>query len=133
MTRIDQIIADALAGSPETHVAILAREVVRLREARAVVAPESDEVESLRDAVRFLASVVSKGAQIRHQIIFSLHENKPDEAKDYAMMKWPIIQGMQNQIDLEKVGKQAYTPKRIRLAVDSLLGIRANQGGSGHD
>ena len=38
--RIDQIIADALAGSPETHVAILAREVVRLREAPAVVAPE---------------------------------------------------------------------------------------------
>lgn len=32
MTQIDQIIADALAGSPETHVAILAREVVRLRE-----------------------------------------------------------------------------------------------------
>jgi len=33
---LDQIIADALAGSPETHVAILAREVVRLREAPAV-------------------------------------------------------------------------------------------------
>ncbi|HNY31746.1 MAG TPA: hypothetical protein PKO15_12730 [Fibrobacteria bacterium] len=31
MTHIDQIIADALAGSPETDVAILAREVVRLR------------------------------------------------------------------------------------------------------
>lgn len=40
MTRIDQIIADAIAGSPETHVAILAREVVRLREAQAVVVPE---------------------------------------------------------------------------------------------
>ena len=40
MTHIDQIVADALAGSPETHVAILAREVVRLREAPAVVAPE---------------------------------------------------------------------------------------------
>lgn len=39
MTRIDQIIADALAGSPETHVAILAREVARLREAPAVVVP----------------------------------------------------------------------------------------------
>ena len=31
MTQIDQIIADALAGLPETDVAILAREVVRLR------------------------------------------------------------------------------------------------------
>jgi hypothetical protein len=40
MTQIDQIIADALAGSPETHVAILAREVVRLRESPAVVVPE---------------------------------------------------------------------------------------------
>lgn len=34
MTQIDQIIADALAGLPETNVAILAREVVRLREQR---------------------------------------------------------------------------------------------------
>ena len=40
MTQIDQIIADALAGSPETHAAILAREVVRLREAHAVVVPQ---------------------------------------------------------------------------------------------
>ena len=44
MTRIDQIIADALAGSPETHVAILAREVVRLREAPAVVVPDVNEI-----------------------------------------------------------------------------------------
>ena len=45
MTRLDEIIANALAGIPETDVAILAREVVRLREARAVVVPEltSDE------------------------------------------------------------------------------------------
>lgn len=43
MTQIDQIIADALAGLPETDVAILAREVVRLREAPAVVVPEWDE------------------------------------------------------------------------------------------
>lgn len=42
MMQIDQIIADALAGSPETHVAILAREVVRLREAPAVVVPPGD-------------------------------------------------------------------------------------------
>ena len=40
MNALDQIIADALAGSPETHVAILAREVARLRGAPAVVAPE---------------------------------------------------------------------------------------------
>lgn len=43
MTQIDQIIADALAGLPETDVAILAREVVRLREAPAVVVPELTE------------------------------------------------------------------------------------------
>lgn len=46
MTQIDQIIADALAGSPETHVAILAREVLRLREAPAVVVPELTKAEA---------------------------------------------------------------------------------------
>ena len=40
MTRIDEIIANALAGIPETDVAILAREVVRLRGATSVVVPE---------------------------------------------------------------------------------------------
>ena len=48
------------------------------------------------------------------------------------MMKWPIIQGMQNQIDLEKVGNQAYQLKRIRPAIDSLLALRANQGVADH-
>ena len=42
MTRLDEIIENALAGIPETDVAILAREVVRLREERAVVVPEPD-------------------------------------------------------------------------------------------
>ena len=42
MTRLDEIIANALAGIPETDVAILAREVVRLREAQAVVVPAWD-------------------------------------------------------------------------------------------
>lgn len=40
MTRLDEIIANALAGIPETDVAILAREVVRLRGEQAVVVPE---------------------------------------------------------------------------------------------
>ena len=53
MTQIDQIIADALAGSPETHVAILAREVVRLREAPSVVVPEYPENDfAIRESIR---------------------------------------------------------------------------------
>ena len=40
MTRLDEIIANALAGIPETDAAILAREVVRLRGATSVVVPE---------------------------------------------------------------------------------------------
>lgn len=92
-----------------------------------------EEAENLRDTVRFLAFVVSRASQIRHQIIFSLRENKPDEAKDFAMMKWPIIQGMQNQIDLEAVGNQAYQAKRIRPAIDSLLALRANAKGAQRD
>lgn len=46
MNALDQIIADALAGSPETHVAILAREVVRLREAPAVVVPDFSDAKA---------------------------------------------------------------------------------------
>ena len=46
MNALDQIIADALAGSPETHVAMLAREVVRLREVPAVVVPNFSDAEA---------------------------------------------------------------------------------------
>ena len=49
MTRLDEIIASALAGIPETDAAILAREVVRLREAQAVVVPELLAVEKFAD------------------------------------------------------------------------------------
>ena len=53
MTRIDEIIANALAGIPETDVAILAREVVRLREAPAVVVPEYPENDfAIRESIR---------------------------------------------------------------------------------
>ena len=53
MTRLDEIIANALAGIPETDAAILAREVVRLREARAVVVPEYPENDfAIRESIR---------------------------------------------------------------------------------
>ena len=76
MTQIDQIIADALAGSPETHVAILAREVVKLREAPAVVVPEptpdewSGIAENARsaDMVDFLAGAVAYGLWLRGKV-----------------------------------------------------------------
>lgn len=53
MTRLDEIIASAIAGIPETDAAILAREVVRLREARAVVVPEYPENDfAIRESIR---------------------------------------------------------------------------------
>ena len=55
MTRLDEIIANALAGIPETDAAILAREVVRLREAQAVVLPAWD-------ASAFALACVKEGA-----------------------------------------------------------------------
>ena len=53
MTRIDEIIANALAGIPETDAAILAREVVRLRGATSVVVPEYPENDfAIRESIR---------------------------------------------------------------------------------
>ena len=73
MTRLDEIIANALAGIPETDVAILAREVVRLRGERVVVVqePTSDEwrliAENARsaDMADFLAGAAAYGLWLR--------------------------------------------------------------------
>ena len=60
MPYIDQIITDALAGSPETHVAILAREVVRLREALAVDLRDDSSGMNGGDPVRTLMNEVQR-------------------------------------------------------------------------
>lgn len=66
MTQIDQIIADALAGLPETDVAILAREVVRLRDARTVVVPEPTRKQWIAEVLDPAASEGAPFATIRY-------------------------------------------------------------------
>jgi len=71
MTRLDEIIANALAGIPETDAAILAREVVRLRGATSVVVPEPTMFDVNREYFeRFATVFTSQHAREAHKTGF---------------------------------------------------------------
>ena len=113
MTRIDQIISDALAGSPETHVAILAREVVRLREAPAVVVPPGDTFTlDLDEFGKSLACITinSKNRGVGYQLCGTMGDGH------FSRRTFDITPYLGHCLNL--IGIRA---------------IRANQGGADHD
>ena len=134
MTQIDQIIADALAGSPETHVAILAREVVRLRgEAPAVAVPEWDE------GAFFFAHATPPNPSIEYSA--AMRAAKAGYA--FAISRARAIpadrvlgEGMAEELRLlrdalvELCDSQLSSRDREGAIARGLAALRANQGGS---
>lgn len=66
--------------------------------------------EEVLDLVRFLA-------QTWDSIDSFVYENCDGE----SLMKYPVIQGMRNQMNLREIGKQQYSKENLRKAVDWLL------------
>jgi len=62
------------------------------------------------DLVRFLANTWT-------EIDAFVYEHCDGE----ALMKYPVIQGTRNQINLKKIGEQSYNLKKIREAVEWML------------
>lgn len=100
-----------------------------LSAARAELEQTRRELEDMANAVRFLAKQEATTFGIRATAIRMLAKGEVEEAKDLVIMKWPIVQGLRNQIDLESVGKQSCDLKRVRPAIDALLrAALANHG-----
>ena len=130
MTRIDQIIADALAGSPETHVAILAREVVRLREVGAVVVPEltDEDYFCLVQRVTCPRGTESAGQLLTVFIRERARAIPADRVLEEGMIQVDPRLLMLLDKALESCG---YAPVHVlRQAIQHAL--RANQGGTDH-
>ncbi len=81
----------------------------------------------LENAVRFLAKQESSLFEIRGKAIRLLAQGEIEAAKDLITMKWPIIQGLRNQLDIAEVGKQACDIKRVRPAIDHMLRAQPTQ------
>jgi len=79
------------------------------------------ELEDLRHAVRFLAKREASTFAIRGSAIQMLAKGEIEEAKDLVMMKWPIVQGLRNQMDLATIGNQECDYKRVRPAIEKML------------
>lgn len=93
------------------------------------VGVDREELEDLRHTVRFLAKQEDRTYKIRSEAMSLFGKKEYESASDLIVMHWPIVQGLQNQLDLAKVGKQPYDTKRIRPAIDRLL--RSQAGGEG--
>lgn len=52
---------------------------------------------------------------------YSLYAMTPEECKDAVVMKWPIIQGIKNQINLKRIGEMEYNSKAVGRAVAAIL------------
>lgn len=153
MTRIDQIVADALAGSLETHVAILAREVVRLQGvAPAVVVPEYDEIpqnHKWKDLIwdhfhhggGHVDSAVREAWNLCRRLCAAPPGRAPEkgmvqisksERREFALLRQHFQLFEKETADDMNGADRAFN---ARKEVDELLRqhLRANQGGADHD
>ena len=135
MTRLDEIIANALAGIPETDAAILAREVVRLREAPALVVPEptgrdlqemAAEMRVDGDLVDFLAGASKVVLWYRSKIrAIPADRVLGDGERKVCSEEWMYLRS------LEQYARK-HAPESIQDVIGCLDHLRANQGGADH-
>ena len=80
-----------------------------------------ENIESLKHLIRFLCLHQKK----LHEKILEASKIAGQEwaidTRDFLLGKIPIIQGTQNQLDLEKIGNQTVNLKLIKKAVDIML------------
>lgn len=140
MTRLDEIIANALAGIPETDAAILAREVVRLRGATSVVVPEPTMFDVNREYFeRFATVFTSQHAREAHKTGFLagvdwFREHSRAISSDRVLgegerkicsEEWMYLRS------LERYARK-HGPESIQDVIGCLDHLRANQGGADH-
>lgn len=139
MTQIDQIIADALAGSPETHVAILAREVARLREPPAVVVPELTDRDLYDTWLKCdygleEEPIYHEGVRDGYKLAVSRARSIP---ADRVLGEGMVGVDREELIALETLEKlyrgTARPSREMNAMVLRLDALRANQGGVNHD
>ena len=138
MTRLDEIIANALAGIPETDAAILAREVVRLRGATSVVVPEPTMFDVNREYFeRFATVFTSQHAREAHKTGFLagvdwFREHSRAISSDRVLgegerkicsEEWMYLRS------LERYARK-HGPESIQDVIGCLDHLRASQGGA---
>ena len=142
MTQIDQIIADALAGSPETHVAILAREVVRLRgEAPAVAVPEWDEgafffahATPPNPSIEYSAAM--RAAKAGYAFAISRARAIPADrvlGEGMVQVSERELACMRAELEYRRAESDEAPDSVLDPLWDAFDALRANQGGADHD
>lgn len=69
------------------------------------------------DLVRFLANLISTWSKLRYEALSLPY----DECREFLAMKFPVLQGLQSSIDLEKIGQQEFDKDKLYDAVQWLL------------
>jgi hypothetical protein len=66
------------------------------------------------DLLRWLAGLCMAQQQKRHEAIAL----PPEECREFVAMKWPIVQGMRNQMALEEIARQPINTDNLAKAVE---------------
>ncbi len=72
------------------------------------------------------ASFLAGYQQQLNDLRYALMKLKPAEIKDALIMKWPVIQGTQNQMNLQRVAKLPWTNEQVARAVQFILEANAS-------
>lgn len=83
---------------------------------------EKEQVEALKNLCIFLASQQSKQKDSIGKTIRHLAKKEYQEARDQLVLKTPIVQGIQSQLNLKTIGEQSYDSNQCSIAVKLLLG-----------
>lgn len=77
-----------------------------------------EEQEGLKNLCRFLCEYINEIEKVKWEIIEC---KNLEEIKDKMIMKFPIIQGMQNQFNIKTIGEQEFDIKSIHNGVLYML------------
>lgn len=82
---------------------------------------ELDEMEVENKRYRHLISFLSKLVSDYHDLRLHACGLTPEACLDYLMMKFPIIQGMQNKQNLRKIGNLSVDQEMINAGISQAL------------
>ena len=133
MTRLDEIIANALAGIPETDVVILAREVARLRGKRVAVAPEmtGEILEGIASFDDYAAQIINMDATAE-SVTEWFRKNSRSIPADCVLGEGERRICSEELMYLRSLERYArkHGHKSIQDVIGCLDHLRANQGGA---
>ena len=81
------------------------------------------EIDALKEYASWTSNLLMKYSKMRNKVLSKEYKGDYEKVRSEGMYKFPIIQGLQNRIDITSIGNLRLKPDqdKMRLAVNVLL------------